>query len=63
MLTVHEDVDEQDLHYVEPAAQPEHRVQRDERERRRGGAKLERQEVWVFWNIDLPVIPSRRSAQ
>jgi hypothetical protein len=44
-LTVHEDVDEQDLHSVERIAQPEHRAQRDERERCRGSAELERQEV------------------
>src|SRR6266702_5573535 len=44
-LTVHKDVDEQDLHRIARIAQPEHCAQRDERERRRRGAELERQDV------------------
>ena len=45
LLTVHEDIDEQDLHSVERVTQTEHRAQRDERERRSSGTELEGQEV------------------
>src|SRR6266702_1889127 len=44
-LTVYKDVDEQDLHRSERIAQPKHRAQRAQRERRRRGAELEGQEV------------------
>ena len=44
-LTVHEDVDKQDLHGVQRVAQPEEGAERDQRQRSARRAQLERQEV------------------
>ena len=43
--TVHEDIDKQDLHRIQRIAQPKHRAERDQRQRSRSRAQLERQEV------------------
>ena len=43
--TVHEDVDEEDLHRVQRVAKPEERTEGDQRQGRAGGTELERQEV------------------
>ena len=44
-LTIHENVDEQDLHGIKRVAQSEERAQRDQRQRSNSRSELEIQEV------------------
>ena len=45
VLTIHQNVNEQDLHGIEGIAEAKHRAQRDQRQGSRGSAQLERKEV------------------